>query len=171
MDPSVDYERIPELSSSALFSCNFKKSVTELIATLKLRDLTPEEYVKFRTKIIAGLDIYNQEKFPNTSLVTQAQAQQPVQRRPINEQQRQQGKNSRGRPKLNQVRECYQCHTTKTNEWRTGEIPNTFLCNACGLKLLKKKKKEQQMSMMNSSTGQSTFAYTQSSGDLKGYRD
>ena len=54
------------------------------------------------------------------------------------------GPKKRGRPKLDHNRECYNCQSTETSEWRSGPYPNTYLCNKCGLKLLKKKKKENE---------------------------
>ncbi|ELP85096.1 Undecaprenyl-phosphate 4-deoxy-4-formamido-L-arabinose transferase, putative [Entamoeba invadens IP1] len=110
------------------------------------KDFSFEQYAVMRIRLMGLFDNYNKQLYQGTSLEVQPQPTQVTQARPQPDVNSTSGQRKRGRPRLDHNRECYQCHTTKTSEWRTGEIPNTFLCNACGLKVLKKKKKESQTS-------------------------
>ena len=123
--------------------------MNELIASTKDRTITIEEFVTLRLKVLSLFDDYNRQLYKGTTL--DYHPEQQTQQRPSQTKQTHHHQSStpktasvsgkRGRPKLDHNRVCYICQTTKTSEWRTGEIPNTFLCNACGLKALKKKKK------------------------------
>ena len=126
-----------------------------------------------RIRLLSLFDEYNRQLYKGTSLDPQQQL--PVQQKrerevsetPKQTKQKQtkhvyreenSGTKRRGRPKLDHNRECYHCQSTETSEWRSGPYPNTFLCNKCGLKLLKKKKKENEAGSQGIATG---TTYTQ----------
>ncbi|EAL45159.1 zinc finger domain containing protein [Entamoeba histolytica HM-1:IMSS-B] len=137
-------ENITDLPSCVKFSCDFRQSVLELLLWCNEKNLPIEQFALLKSRMLGMLEEYNRQLYQGTSL----EQTQPVieqQKKPQTEPTNPNGKKQRGRPKLDHNRECSICHTTKTSEWRTGESPNTFLCNACGLKALKKKKREQQM--------------------------
>ncbi|KAL7718702.1 GATA-type domain-containing protein [Entamoeba marina] len=152
-------DRIPDLPTNAVFSCNFKLVTCEMLAALVDKELTPEQFVSARMRIISLFENYNKLLYKGTTL----EAPQPVvhhQSRPPSDASASNGQKRRGRPRLDHNRECFHCHTRQTSEWRTGEVPNTFLCNACGLKVLKKRKREQQMANMNATTYASSGQYS-----------
>ena len=146
MEQETYFEEIPELPSNVKFSCDFKNCINELVTLTKDRTITFEEFVTLRLKVLSLFDYYNKQLYKGTSLEYQPEQPRQQQIKQIHHQQTSSTPKTslsgrRGRPKLDHNRVCYICQTTKTSEWRTGEIPNTFLCNACGLKALKKKKK------------------------------
>ena len=135
--------------------------MNELIASTKDRTITIEEFVTLRLKVLSLFDDYNRQLYKGTTLdyhpPTPTQVKKEVTETPKAAKQTKQapkqhiyredassGPKKRGRPKLDHNRECYNCQSTETSEWRSGPYPNTYLCNKCGLKLLKKKKKENE---------------------------
>lgn len=122
----------------------FKQIICELLASTAEKELSVEQFVSLRSRLIGLLDQYNAELYKGTSLEIQP-APAERQTRPPSDTPSANLPRKRGRPPLVHNRECHHCHTRSTSEWRTGETPNTFLCNACGLKVLKKRKREQQL--------------------------
>ena len=111
--------------------------------------MTVEEFLSLRVRLFSLFDEYNRQLYRGTTLDTHPIQTAPVKKAHAEPSHRShtshtgtESNRKRGRPKLDHNRQCYTCGTTKTSEWRTGEIPNTFLCNACGLKALKKKKRD-----------------------------